>query len=1056
MSVTAPDDAFLDVNDAHLRVFGNVHADGLKLGQLEVVTTTSTGSTIQFLHQHTAFTTSSNIEVGTTNHDLFVDTNTSRVGILTNTPTTALDVNGTVTATAFAGDGALLTGIPSSAINGTLSQWTTVAGPKIHYSDGNVGIGVADPLHALDVAGDINFSGTLRQGGSAFVSTPWTIETSPAALSYTGGNVGIGAATPSAKLEVTGNAHVTTDLSVGGTLSINTITAAATHALSAVTAVGASTGDTLQLTNTTTGLVTTGNVEVGRDLSVTGNLTVLGTRTIVDTDTLRVKDPIIELGKDNPGTGDLGLVMTRPSGSSNVAMIFDESTDTLEIGYTEGSASDTTITMDSTPLSVNVNGNVSVGKELTVTGNVAVDTDTLFVDTVNDRVGVGTATPDETLSIYKEDTTAAGQTVISSITGVFSGSDATGGNINNKGLFIDLDSSATGGGTSSSNPAEEHRVWGIDVDIDVTGDSDDIRGGRFLVRSEMAANGTDRNTHIYGIDAQGQHNGTGPCTNIFGVNARSLKGTSSTGLTDTLIGVNTEYEINAGTCTDAYAVRARFDRNGGAVSNSYIFYGDHLGSATTITNNYGLYVTGTDKHYLEGNVGIGADTPVYKLDVDGEIQLRGQGLVYHANETSDSETSRYFLKFNKTLDASYPMLCNRTPNGDVVIATGTSSGGGDVERMRFGGGDGTRDIEVTNANFIVSGNLTAGTIDASKISNATVGDSTGGVKAVYFENTENSTYYTDKNGILAFDENFYDDTAYGTGTYDPDATFVGGNGGGLLIKNEDGWGAIFTSQNTRWAKGYWNSLAVSGDVTASSFTTSGLAASTFLGATPGFQSEFIYTKGLVNQGETGTGPAAIVFGNGSSPGNDQISLITSGNTRLYINNTGSVTLGNGNAVTSDDRIKFNEENISNALVLIDRIKPQKYEKIACVSVPQYRGTWIPTNEEWENVKEDYEYNDEFGFIAQDVRNVPELAFLVKGEETRIDTMTLAPEEYSNLAAEEQETYTQTLDGYTKQIETQTPLSLNYQGLFVVAIGAIQELKAENDSIKARLDALENA
>ena len=170
MSVTAPDDAFLDVNDAHLRVFGNVHADGLKLGQLEVVTTTSTGSTIQFLHQHTAFTTSSNIEVGTTNHDLFVDTNTSRVGILTNTPTTALDVNGTVTATAFAGDGALLTGIPSSAINGTFSQWTTVAGPKIHYSDGNVGIGVADPLHALDVAGDINFTGTISGNGSGLTA----------------------------------------------------------------------------------------------------------------------------------------------------------------------------------------------------------------------------------------------------------------------------------------------------------------------------------------------------------------------------------------------------------------------------------------------------------------------------------------------------------------------------------------------------------------------------------------------------------------------------------------------------------------------------------------------------------------------------------------------------------------------------------------------------------------------------------------------------------------------------------------------------------------------
>lgn len=324
MSVSAPDDAFLDVNDAHLRVYGNVHADGLKLGQLEVVTTTSTGSTINFLHQHTAFTTTSNIDVGTTNHELFVDTNLSRVGVLTNTPTTALDVNGTVTATAFAGDGANLTGIPSSAINGTLSQWTTVTGPKIHYSDGNVGVGVADPAFKLDVDGDINFTGTLREDGNPFVSTPWTIESGPTALSYTGGNVGIGAGTPSATLEVTGNAHVSTDLSVGGNLTINTISAAATHALSAVTAVGASTGDTIQLTHATTGLVTTANVEVGKDLTVAGDVTV-------DTNTLHVDSTNNSVGVGTTsasGTLDVSSTRTGFSGlATNEATLMISCTD---------------------------------------------------------------------------------------------------------------------------------------------------------------------------------------------------------------------------------------------------------------------------------------------------------------------------------------------------------------------------------------------------------------------------------------------------------------------------------------------------------------------------------------------------------------------------------------------------------------------------------------------------------------------------------------------------------------------------------------------------------
>ena len=131
------------------------------------------------------------------------------------------------------------------------------------------------------------------------------------------------------------------------------------------------------------------------DINVTGNLAVLGTSTIVDTDNLRVKDPIIELGKDNTASPvvDLGLVMTRPSGSSNVGIIFDESTDTLEIGYTQGNASDSTITMDSTPLSVNVNG------DLSVTSNLEVGTANLFVDTVNSRVGIGTTSPDNALHI---------------------------------------------------------------------------------------------------------------------------------------------------------------------------------------------------------------------------------------------------------------------------------------------------------------------------------------------------------------------------------------------------------------------------------------------------------------------------------------------------------------------------------------------------------------------------------------------------------------------------------------------------------------------------------
>tara|TARA_R100001443_G_scaffold24448_2_gene36850 strand:- start:12816 stop:17066 length:4251 start_codon:yes stop_codon:yes gene_type:complete len=54
---------------------------------------------------------------------------------------------------------------------------------------------------------------------------------------------------------------------------------------------------------------------------------------------------------------------------------------------------------------------------------------------------------------------------------------------------------------------------------------------------------------------------------------------------------------------------------------------------------------------------------------------------------------------------------------------------------------------------------------------------------------------------------------------------------------------------------------------------------------------YIMTRGIVNENETGGTPAAIVFGNGATYGSDQISLITAGQTALFINSSGNVGIG---------------------------------------------------------------------------------------------------------------------------------------------------------------------
>ena len=189
---------------------------------------------------------------------------------------------------------------------------------------------------------------------------------------------------------------------------------------------------------------------------------------------------------------------------------------------------------------------------------------------------------------------------------------------------------------------------------------------------------------------------------------------------------------------------------------------------------------------------------------------------------------------------------------------------------------------------------------------------------------------------------------------------------------------------------------------------------------------------------------------------------------------------------SDDRIKYNETTIPNPLDLVNQLKPQKYDKL--YEFPStLEGYWIPTDEEWENVKDNHKHSPELGFIAQDVRKIPELSFLVSGDEMEMVQKNISPDEYNALDSTEQATYTSiyvhltdetrisseeyaslTTEEqdkyflkYTKDIETQTPLSLDYTGLSVLTTSALQEVdrqlqaeKMKNAELTERVHILE--
>ena len=243
-------DRFLNINDAHLRVMGgNVHASSFNLDQISITTTSTTASTIDFLNETTAFRARSNIEVGTAN--LFVNTETSNVGIGTDAPEYTLDVHGTanvgvltassnvgvgtfspeyaldvhgsanvgaLTATTFSGSGAGLTALDAANIaTGTLNA------ARVPTS------GSAATLTTPRSIGGVAFDGsaaiTPTTFGGATFSGDVTVDTTTFHVDTTNDRVGVGTTSPQENLDVAGTAPylsiTDTRTSSGGTTGLD-------------------------------------------------------------------------------------------------------------------------------------------------------------------------------------------------------------------------------------------------------------------------------------------------------------------------------------------------------------------------------------------------------------------------------------------------------------------------------------------------------------------------------------------------------------------------------------------------------------------------------------------------------------------------------------------------------------------------------------------------------------------------------------------------------------------------------------------------------------------
>ena len=177
--------------------------------------------------------------------------------------------------------------------------------------------------------------------------------------------------------------------------------------------------------------------------------------------------------------------------------------------------------------------------------------------------------------------------------------------------------------------------------------------------------------------------------------------------------------------------------------------------------------------------------------------------------------------------------------------------------------------------------------------------------------------------------------------------------------------------------------------------------------------------GCVNVIQSGDFFIRFKDGEFEDPSLKGLRLTRSGNLVLY----GALT-PNRTSLNSDNRLKHNEKNLSNGIDTIKQLKPYTYFKTKKLYDENHNFKLDASN----NPITTEDYITETGFIAQDIMKINTLKHLV----------------YNN-------SYT---DNITKE-RVEMPYSLDYNGIFVYAVKAIQELCEEVEGLKERIAVLEN-
>jgi hypothetical protein len=302
------------------------------------------------------------------------------------------DLTGNVTATSVLVDGVIATtqtiGDNSTKVATTAYVDAAITAEGLDFA-GDSGTGTIDlDSEVFTISGTANEVETNASGNSLIVGLPSNVtignDLTVTTNATVGGTLGVTGATG-----VDGNFDVATNrftvqAATGNTAVAGTLGVTGNTTLSTVDATGlASLDGGIDVDGAFTVADTTGNVSTSGTLAVTG-ITTLTDDLAVDTDTL-----FVDVSADR-----VGINKAVPTVALDVV---GDITSSATISGSTVSATTLTGTL-STAAQTNI---TSVGtlSSLAVSGNLTVDTNTLFVDAATNTVGIGTSSPTSNLDI---------------------------------------------------------------------------------------------------------------------------------------------------------------------------------------------------------------------------------------------------------------------------------------------------------------------------------------------------------------------------------------------------------------------------------------------------------------------------------------------------------------------------------------------------------------------------------------------------------------------------------------------------------------------------------